>query len=116
MIHVSFVRRKDEIRSLNSRDFVTTKMQIEKRLLNNFEQRVYDLAKYEIVNEIQDLILYPLIGRHQSLRKGEYYIYIVYVFKPEFPYVGLFEAESVAKNSRIFKGSFVSNKVKLIVE
>ena len=114
MIHGSFVRRKDEIRSLYGRDFVTLKMQIEKRLLNHLEQRDYDLAKYEIKNKKQDLIIYPLIGRHRSLHKGEYYLYFVYVYNPVFPYIGL--SESIANDSRTFRGSFVSNKVKLIVE
>ena len=117
LTYPSFANPRTERRIINSRSFVTSKMQIEKRLLNNFEQRDYDLAKYEITNEKHSLILYALFGdHHYNLPKGEYYLYFVYVFKPEFPYVGLFEAEAVAKNNRIFKGSFVSNKVKLIVE
>ena len=100
------------------RIFVTSKQRIKLKKLNKEQQHNYDLAKYEIINEQQCLESYPLLSGVTTnvLSKGEYYLYFVYVFKSEFPYVGLFEAEEVAKNSRIFKGSFVSNKVKLIVK
>jgi len=113
MILISFARRKDERKSLNSRNFVTSKMQIKKKVLNYFEQRDYDLAKYEITNEKQSLILYPLLGRHPRLSQCEY-LYFVYVFEPVFPYIGL--PANIANDSHTFKGYFVSNKIKLIVK
>jgi len=110
---VSYKYLEDEIRSLNTRMFVSSKLKIENRLLNGIEQKDYDRAKYEINNEKQRLMLYPLLGKfHYYLPKGEYYLYFVYSFNPNLRYV----QKDITNDRRIFNGSFVSNKVKLIVK
>ena len=110
---VSYKYLEDEIRSLNTRMFVSSKLKIENRLLNGIEQKDYDRAKYEINNEKQRLMLYPLLGKfHYYLPKGEYYLYFVYSFNPNLRYV----QKDITNDRRIFNGSFVSNKVILIVK
>jgi hypothetical protein len=106
IIFVSYKNSEVEIKNLNSRDFVTSKSRIKKKLLTFQEQRDYDLAKYAIYDEKQKFVLYPLIGKgHFYLPKGEYYLYFVYSYHNEMQF-----------NSKVFNGSFVSNKVKLIVK
>ena len=109
---VSYVNFKAETRAMRTRAFVNSKLEIKNKVLNDIELRNYRLAKYEITNETQSLVLYPLLGRNFILSKGEYYLYFVYVFNPEFPYIGF--SASIASDSRTYKGAFVSNKVKLI--
>ena len=102
-----------KIRGREKRIFVTSSLKIKFRPLNKEEPRNYDRAKYEITEEKQCLILYPLLSIHtySRLSKGEYYLYFVYVFVPNPVFLG-----RVANDSSVFKGSFVSNKIKLIVE
>ena len=93
---------------LRTRAFVTSKLKIKYKALNDFKIRNYDLAKYIITNEKQSLILYPLLGEYLNLSKGEYYLYFVYAFNaPD---------TSGKDNGKRFIGNFVSNKVKLIVK
>ena len=74
----------------------------------------YDLAQYEIANKKQRVTIYPLLGSfHHYLPKGEYYLYFVYAFNPK-PRFILKDIPII--DHRIFKGNFISNKVKLIVE
>jgi len=108
---VSYKKEKDEIKNSNSRLFVSPRLKIERRLLTAQEQREYDLAKYIIHREKQRLELFPLLGEyHSDLPKGEYYLYFVYSYHSRILPV------NIADDSRLFRGYFVSNKVKLIVE
>ena len=110
---VSYTYRRGAIKSMNSRWFVTSKQKIKHRLLNDIERTDYDRAKYKICNEKQNLTLYPLLGSfHFNLPNGEYYLYFVYSFNPSLRSV----KSDIIYDSRTFKGSFVSNKVKLIVK
>ena len=116
----SYERPKDEIKSMNSRRFVTSKQKIKYRLLNDTERADYNRAKYEINNKKQNLTLYPLFGSfHYYLPKGEYYLYFVYSFNTNVnlapPTYGIWDSNKPS-DSKIFRGSFVSNKVKLIVK
>ena len=108
-ILTSYASRKAEKRAMRTRAFVTSNLKIKRRVLNDIELSDYDFAKYEITNEKQISVLYPLFGR---LRKGEYYLYFVYVFVPN-PHPLFYQN---INDSRTFKGTFVSNKVKLIVK
>ena len=112
IIHGSYVRKNAETRIDNSRHFVTSKQIIKFKRLNKEEQRNYDLAKYEITNETQSLVLHPLIGSFHYLPEGEYYLYFVY----SFTWNDRNMTQDEYADSRTFKGNFVSNKVKLIVE
>ena len=114
---VSYVKSKVETRIRNERMFVSPKLKIERKLLTIQEQRDYDLAKYVIYSEKHSLVLYPLLGEyHSSLPKGEYYLYFVYSYynlrvpPPEMIVEGKLD------EGNVFRGYFVSNKVKLIVE
>jgi len=114
---VSYENQKVEIRRMNERLFVSPKLRIERRLLNAQEQHDYDLAKYVIRNEKQNLELYLLLGEyHSNLPKGEYYLYFVYSdYNPRVPPLDM-RVEGKLDDGNIFRGYFVSNKVKLIVE
>ena len=116
---VSYEKDKDITRILNSRVFVTSKQKIKYRQLDAEEQRNYDLAKYEINSEKQNLELFLLFNHsfgtsntYHNLPKGEYYLYLVYSFNPK----PQFTSKEITDDPKIFKGSIVSNKVKLIVE
>ena len=100
-----------KIKSREKRNFVDSKLKIKLRRLDDIELRDYNRSKYEIVNEKQSLVLYPLLGHNFSLYKGEFYLYFVYAFVPNPFFWG-----AIANDNSVFKGSFVSNKVKLIVE
>jgi len=109
---VSYKKEKDLIRNSNSRIFVSPKLRIIRRLLTEQEQRDYDLAKHVIDSKKQSLELFPLLGEyHNNLPKGEYYLYFVYSYHSNALPIG-----NIADDSRTFRGYFVSNKVKLIVE
>jgi len=115
-VFVSYKKEKDEIRNSNSRLFVTPKLRIERRLLTAQEQREYDLTKYIIHSEKESLELYPLLGEyHYNLPKGEYYLYFVYSnYNVRVPPQDMRVQGSLDNN--VFRGYFVSNKVKLIVK
>jgi len=57
IIHGSYVNKRAEIRAMRTRSFVNSKLKIKGRVLNDIELRNYNLAKYEIVNEVQSLVL-----------------------------------------------------------
>jgi len=111
---------KVEIIGREKRNFVTSRQKIKFKELNKEKQRIYDLAKYEIVNETQNLVLYPLVGIHHFyLPKGEYYLYFIFyilyfIYSLTTSDRNMTNAEST--DSRTFKGNFISNKVKLIVK
>ena len=107
IIFVSYKNPEDEIKNSDSRYFVNSKLQIEQKLLNDIEQRDYDLAVYEVNKDKQEFVLYPLIGNsHFYLPKGEYFIYFVYSYNKGIKY----------NRKKVFNGSIISNKVKLIVK
>jgi len=117
---VSYKHPVDELEIMNTRRFVSSKQKIEYRLLNDIEQSDYDRAKYKIDNGKQSLMLYPLLGSfHYYLPKGEYYLYFVYSFNNNlvhFPPATIVLDSNKPVDYKIFNGSFVSNKVKLIVK
>jgi len=103
---------------MNERFFVSSKLKIERKLLNEKELRDYDLAKYVISNENQKLVLYPLLGECHwyGLTKGEYYLYFVYSnYNLQVPHPEM-RVKGILDEGNIFRGYFVSNKVKLIVK
>jgi len=113
---VSYENPRVDIRIKKSRFFVTPKLKIDSRLLTEQEQRDYDLARYVISNEKQRLVLYPLLGKYHYLPKGEYYLYFVYSdYKLSVPPPEM-RVEGVLDDDNVFRGYFVSNKVKLIIE
>jgi len=114
---VSYEDPKVDIRIRDERIFLSPKLKIERRLLTEQEQRDYDIAKYVIRNKKQSLELYPLLGEyHFNLPKGEYYLYFVYSdYNPRVPPPDM-RVEGKLDDGNIFRGYFVSNKVKLIVE
>jgi hypothetical protein len=114
---VSYENPKVDIKRRNERIFLSPKLRIERRLLNEQEQQDYDLAKYVIHSKKQSLKLYPLLGKyHFNLPKGEYYLYFVYsdynprVLSPDMRVKGKLD------EGNVFRDYFISNKVKLIVE
>jgi len=114
---VSYEKDKDITRISNSRIFVSSKQKIKYRKLNDEEQRNYDREKYKISSTKQNLELYLIFYyisgtsiAYHILPKGEYYLYLAYsnYYAPP--------SNEQIDVSKIFKGSVVSNKVKLIVE
>jgi len=114
--HNSYANEKDETRINNSRIFVSSKQKIKYKQLNKEEQHSYDKAKYVISSEKQSLGLYPIFyyrsgtfNIYHNLPKGEYYLYFAYsnYYIPP---------SNICDGDKLFKGYFVSNKVKLIVE
>lgn len=115
---VSYAKEKDDIKNTNSRVFVSSKQKIEYRQLDEKEKHNYDMAKYEISSEKQNLELYLIFhytlgtsNTYYNLPKGEYYLYLLYSYNSD-----LLLNNSITNDLRIFKGYFFSNKVKLIVK
>ena len=93
--------------------FVNSKQKILSKKLNPQQKDEYNLAKQEINNPQQEVALYLLLSvYHSDLSKGEYYLYLTYSFNPGWQYV----LKDITNDPRTFKGSVISNKVKLIVE
>ena len=114
---VSYAKSEVETRIRNERMFVSPKLEIERKLLTEQEQRDYDLAKYVVYNKKHSMVLYPLLGEyHFNLSKGEYYLYFIYSdYNPRVPPPEMM-VEGKLDDGNVFRGYFVSNKVKLIVE
>ena len=116
----SFKNPKDEIKNAMSRTFASYEQKFYRKQLDEKEVFDYDLAKYEIKNEIQKLELFPLLNEyHQNFPKGKYYLYFVYSFYETIEskfYPSIFLDNNKPNDDKIFRGYFVSNKVKLIVE
>jgi len=117
----SYVKAKDEIKSIDSRIYISSKQKIIYKQLDEKEQRVYDLAKHEIYGEKQSLELYPILDYHlgtfssfYNLPKGEYYLYFVYAYNSAPPTIISDNCKQF--ENKIFTCNFVSNKVKLIVK
>jgi len=115
--HNSYAKEKDETRINNSRIFVSSKQKIKYKKLNDEERRNYDRAKHVISSEKQNLELYLIFyytsgsfNTYHNLPKGEYYLYFAYSSYYVPP-----SSDKIDVN-KIFRGNFVSNKVKLIVE
>ncbi|MDD3861258.1 MAG: hypothetical protein PHW83_13780, partial [Bacteroidales bacterium] len=67
----------------------------------------------------QSLELYPLIDHYYNLPAGEYYLYFVYSFRRDENNKHLLHNINSIENpdeNNIFDGSFVSEKVKLIIK
>ena len=93
--------------------FVNSKQKIIRRKLKPKERLEYDFAKFEVNSSKQNVSRYLLLSIfHYDLPKGEYWLYLTYSFNPGWQYF----YQEIANDSRTFKGSVVSNKVKLIVE
>ncbi|MDR2972275.1 MAG: hypothetical protein LBU83_10155 [Bacteroidales bacterium] len=93
--------------------FINSKQQIIRKKLSWKKKKEYNFAKYEINSSKQSVVLYLLLSVfHRDLPKGEYYLYLYYSFQPEPQYI----YKEIVNDSRTFKGSIVSNKIKLIVE
>jgi len=109
----SYKNSKIEEKIINSRIFVSPKLRIEGKLLNEKEQLDYDIAKYVIDAKKQRLELFPVLGKYHSynLPKGEYHIYFVYSCYPD-----RLKSYGLPNEESTFTGYFVSNKVKLIIE
>ena len=122
LTHAQLKKRKDVQTMIMSRIFVSSKLIFVSKRLNMKEKFVYDLAKYKINSERQSLELFPLlIGNHYvlNLLKGEYYLYFIYSFhetRDSNSYPSYFLDNNKPDESKIYRGYFMSNKVKLIVE
>jgi len=93
--------------------FVNSKQKIISKKLSPKQKKEYNLAKLEVNSPQQEIALYLLLSAyHSDLPKGDYYLYLTYSFKPGWQYV----YKEIVNDMRTFKGSIVSNKVKLIVE
>jgi hypothetical protein len=95
--------------------FVNSKQKYVKKRIKDENIHEHFLARYEINSPNQKVFLYPIFDEHhKELPKGVYYLYFVYSFNPK-PQQGTW-FEEIIKDDRTFKGSVVSNKVKLIVK
>ncbi|MCL2291135.1 MAG: hypothetical protein FWC34_10640 [Bacteroidetes bacterium] len=104
---------KNEPKCMSTGFFVNSKQKIIRRRVPDRKSNDYDLAKYEISKQIQKDAVYLMLGiYHKDLPKGEYYLYLYYSFEPSKRYA----LKDIVNDSRTFKGYFVSNKVKLIIE
>ena len=111
--HSSGITLKHLKKRMNERRFVTSKLKIKHKLLNEQEKQDYDFPKYVITNENQSLELFPLFGEyHYDLPKGDYFFYFVYSWLPP---TNAWD-NTLPIDDRAFRGYFVSNRVKLIVE
>ena len=92
---------------------VNSKQKIVSKKISYKKKEIANLAKYEVHSSKQKTILNLLLSvYHQDLPKGEYYLYLTYAFNP----VLQNEIKDISNYSSTFRGSIVSNKVKLIVE
>jgi hypothetical protein len=119
----SYRNPEDAFRNAMSRTFVSSEQKYFRKQLDEKEALDYDLAKYEISKQTQSLELFPLLnGDYYSLHlpKGKYFLYFVYSFHETSNNIKFYPSYSRDNNrpdeSKIFRGYFVSNKVKLIVE
>lgn len=107
---------------LDKRPFVSSKQKIFYKRLDEKEEWEYDLAKYRISNVKQRLELFPLLGKYHpyKLPKGEYYLFLVYSYYGATVYFRQLSSGALNNDkldaSKIFRGCFISNKVKLVVE
>ena len=119
--HISFKKHEDEIRSSYQRLFINkSNLKIKYKLLKDEKKRnKHDEGKYTVSENNRNFILYPLINHYYNLPKGEYYLYFVYSFNRDLvnkpPPSSIWDSEKPDKN-RVFNGSFISNKVKLIIK
>lgn len=119
----SFRNHEDEFNDAISRTFVSAEQRYIRKQLNEKEMLDYDLAKYEISNESQELELFLILngyGYCLPLTKGKYYLYFVYSYYETSDnitfYPSSFRNTSRPDESKIFRGYFISNKVRFIVE
>ena len=93
--------------------FVNSNQKIIRKKLNDKKINDYNLARYKITRQNTSTTLYLLLSvYHNDLPKGEYYLYLGYSFNPSPQYV----LQGVANDNKTFRGTVVSNKVKLIVK
>jgi hypothetical protein len=122
LTHAQLRKHKEIFKNIISRTFVSSKQIFVKKQLNKIELFDYDLAKYKISSETQKLELFPLLNGDYyilHLSKGEYYLYFVYSYQETSEnniYPSSFLDNNRPNEDKIFRGYFVSNKVKLIVE
>ncbi|MDR0206750.1 MAG: hypothetical protein LBI45_05795 [Bacteroidales bacterium] len=120
LTYPQFRKPKDEFKNAMSRTFVSSKQIFVRKQLDKNDVLDYDLAKYEISIKNQNLVLFPLLYEYNYIfSKGEYYLYFVYSFQETSEnniYPSSFSDNNRPDENKIFRGYFVSNKVKLIVE
>lgn len=119
--HISYKKSETEIESTYKRIFINrSNLKIRYKLLKDKKQRdEYDIGKYIVTQNSQKLELYPLIDHYYNLTAGEYYLYFVYSYSKDKTNKHLFNNICSSENSddnKVFNGSFVSNKVKLIIK
>jgi len=105
---------KNEPKCQSTGFFVNSRQKIIRKQIPHRKQNNYDFAKYEINAKQQKITLYLLLSIfHKDLPKGKYYLYLVY-YSDGPGSASVFQ--DINNDNRTFKGSVVSNKVKLIVE
>lgn len=120
-LHSSYRYVEDELRASNWVSFVDTKsLKISQKVISDYnELHNYELAKIQVSGESQTFELYPLLKKYHTLSKGKYFLYLYYSFNSS---VSLKAPTSEEWDSykpddgKIFKGTFSSNKLQLIIK
>ena len=114
----SYKFAKDEIRaaSINILTIDTNKLKIKGKQIEDSHE--YELGKLQINSNKGSFIVYPLISEFHYLPQGEYILYLVYSFHEHImknPPSRYWDTNQISEK-KIFRGKFVSNKIRLIIE
>lgn len=115
----SYKYAQDEVSSLNKTiviDTLNLKLNYQSSYLSS-DQALYHHSELLALSNPIEMNMFPVIRNFHSLSKGNYYLYLFYAYNKSHcrneqdDYIPL-----KSENAIVYKGSFRSNKVRLIVE